>query len=315
MILVRSILFLLSSIMRGSAATDTPTRAPLINSGRMSRRLRSLSTYPKHRTQRIWHIDPYEPDVPYSVRMASPTAVTVLANGSREVFRKRVKRDLPGRFVVEGRTLIYETFPRAEERHRRAVSKSQAKLADRAARETRARANPSYKAFVRRLTAELGRPRQAGACDRRQLAFRAPSDERCAELIQEARRSGASATLYLARWGRELRVVAGRVGQLAALFDWEMYGMGTFEPALDALDRDAGVTIDYVGWFGIICSFTLDHRPPRRNKYLGPLSELFNMRLDVLARCFQARSLVIGDRSEADAVTRLIEDPGTVPEE
>lgn len=278
----------------------------------MPAKVKPLSAYPVRETKRIWKIAPYDPAVAYSVRMASPTLLTVLANGSREVFRKRVERDLPGQFRVKGRTLIYEVYPRELERARRAHVEAERMRAERAREEATARGNPAYRAFVRRLTKELGKPRAARACDRKQLAFRAPSDERCAELIQEARRSAASATLYLARWGRELRVIAGRVGPLAALFEWNLYGPGALEPALDALDRDAGLTIDYIGWAADTFSFSLDRRP--RRERLAAVNDVFFINRAGLARQQRARRFAVGDPADSAPITRVIVDPGTEDE-
>jgi hypothetical protein len=291
------------------------------------RKLRPLTSYPVTRTKILWRIAPFDPSLAYSTHMRSPRTLTVLANGSREVYRTRVERDLPGRFAVRDRTLVYETYPREQERWRRGRVAWKAALARRVAAEARAQANPAYKRFHRRLVAELGRPRRARANGRAVPAFRAPSDQRCAELIEEAKRSGASATLFLTPWGRELRVVAGPVSQLAALWDAETFGTNTgayvlaelddrgpFERALEALDVDAGLTIEYVGFYGRFFSLRLERRP-RRTSYLDALSEAFDVGKPWLAARLRTRSLTIGDRSEWQQITREIVDPGDEVEE
>jgi hypothetical protein len=258
----------------------------------------------------VWRIEPFDREIPYSVHMPSSRTVTVLANGRDEIYRAKVDPKLPGRFRVAGCWLVHERSPRAEEELRRDVAAQEAKLAARA----KAEKDQQFQAFVRRLTKELGAPRKARACDRAQRAFHAPSDERCAELIAEAHRSHAAATLYLAPWGRELRVVAGRVGGLAALFDWNIYGPGLLEPALDELDADAGLTIDYMwneDWF----SLHLD-RVPRRAVSLGKaIAKGFGYgersRREITT-CLKARAWVVGPPASGwEQLWDVIRDPGT----
>jgi hypothetical protein len=275
----------------------------------MPRTPRPLSSYPELTTTRVWRIDPYDRATAYSVRMASSRTVTVLANGRDEVYRAKVDPGLPGRHAIAGRWLVHQRSPRAEEEVRRSVAAHQAKLAAWA----KAEKDRAFQAFVRRLTKELGAPRKARACDRAQRAFRAPSDERCAALIAEARRSRAAATLYLAPWGRELRVVAGRVGGLAALFDWNIYGPGRLEPALDALDEAAGLTIDYIGdeeWF----SLHLDRVPRRPASHGKAITRGFGYgarsQRDITTR-LKARAWIVGPPASAWARRwDFIRDPG-----
>ena len=285
-----------------SAGCDTLRAVP--------RTPRPLSSYPALKTTRVWRIEPFDRKIAYSVRMPSLRTVTVLANGRAEIYRAKVDPKLPGRFRVSERWLVHERSPRAEEELRRHVAAQEAKLATRA----KAEKNPRFQTFVRRLTKELGAPRKARACDRAQRAFRAPSDERCAELIADARRSHAAATLYLAPWGRELRVVAGRVGGLAALFDWNIYGPGLLEPALDELDADAGLTIDYIcneDWFSLHLE-----RLPRRAVALGKaIAKGFGYgersRRDITTH-LKSRAWVVGPpASEWEQVWDVIRDPGT----
>lgn len=269
-----------------------------------------LRSFPVSHRRQLWKIAPYDPKKAYTTRMPSKRTVTVLEEGSREVHRQKVEPDLPGRFVVEGCWLVYVSYPRAAEELRRDQSKQAAADANRASELAAAKGSSAFKAFILRLNRELGRARTARACDREHRAYRAPSDARCAELIQEARRSGASATLFLAPWARELRVVPGGIGALAALFDWNTYGPGDLAPALEALDAAAGLTLDHV-FNEDQFSLHLDRTPHS----IAPIAKVLAARLQFsmseMVAALEARVLTVGEPpSTWTKFSDAIYDPG-----
>jgi hypothetical protein len=280
----------------------------------VARALRPLSSYPQRVVKKIWKIAPYDKTVIYSTRKSSPARLTILENGRKEIFATKIKRDHPGHYVIAGRWLVLETRPRAAEADRRRAAEERAIEAARLAAVAKAEAKPVYKSFIRRLTKELGPPRKAEACNRKHLAFKAPDDARCAELIAEARTSGASATLFYAQWGRELRVVAGSPAPLFALFNWNAWGPGdggTLEEAVTALDRAAGVTLDYVDFMGDVFSLSLD-RSLRKIPFEAVLADRLHCQVEWLREDFPNKRLVYGERpAKWKKLTSLIEDPGT----
>jgi len=280
----------------------------------MARALRPLSSYPARVVKKIWKIAPYDKKLVYSTRKSSPTRLTVLENGRKEVFATKIERDHPGNYGIAGQWLVLETSPRAAEAHRRDVAEAHANETARLAAVAKAEANPAYKSFVRQLTKELGRPRKAAACNRNHLAFTAPKDARCAELIAQARASGASATLFYARWGRELRVVAGSPAPLFALFDWTAWGPsdgGTLEQAVTALDDAAGLVLDYVDFIGSVFSLSLD-RPLRKIPFEAVLARRLQCKVAWLREDFPKQRLVYGERPTTwKKLSSRITDPGT----
>ena len=247
----------------------------------------------------------------YITRRPSKRIVEVLEQGSRVFHRQAVDPKATGDFVIERGWLINRTYPRAEEDNRIQLLEAAETRARIARERARVEGDPEFKKFVGRTTRELGSPRRAMACDQRQRAFPAPGDTRCAELIQEARASGASATLFLAPWGRELRVIAGRVGKLAALFDWSAFGPGTLEPALDALDRDAGLTLDHV-WYGASeFSLHLDRVPKRVATYAAVLANHLDAFKAPVVAALRARVWTVGPATDTwSKITSKIYDPG-----
>lgn len=125
-------------------------------------------------------------------------------------------------------------------------------------------------------------------------AFPAPDDARCAELLQVARAAGGAATLYLAPWARELRVVAGRVGELAELF----LGPHELEPVFDALDRDAGLTLDYVATDLHQYALHVDRMPTQLAKY-GAALETHLVHDGPIATLRRERRLALGPPASA----------------
>jgi len=234
----------------------------------------------------------------------------VLEEGSREIHRRTVEPDLPGRFAVKGGWLVYVTYPRAAEEFRRHDVEAAEASAKRASELAAASGSPAFKAFILRLNRELGRARNARACDQEHRAYPAPSDVRCAELIQEARRSGASATLYLAPWARELRVVPGGVGALAALFDWNAYGHGDLAPAFEALDAAAGLTLDHV-FNEDQFSFHVDRTPRSFAAIAKVLAQRLTFKTSEMTAAIEACVLTVGEPASAwTKFTTEIYDPG-----
>jgi hypothetical protein len=233
---------------------------------------------------------------------------------SCRIFATKIERDHPGNYYVAGRWLVLETSPRGTEEHRRRVAEARANETARLAAVAKAEAKPAYKLFIRQLTKELGTPRKAAACNRKHLAFKAPGDARCAELVAEARTNGASATLFYARWGRELRVVAGSPAPLFALFDWNAWGPsdgGTLEQAVMALDKAAGVTLDYVEFTGGVFSLSLD-RPLRKIPFEAVLADRLQCQVEWLREDFPKKRLACGERPTTwKKLSSQIEDPGT----
>lgn len=279
----------------------------------MARALRSLSSYPTRVVKKIWKITPYEKAVVYSTRKSSPTRLTVVENGRKEIFATKIDREHSGNYRVDGRWLVLETNPRMEEEYRRYIAEYEAAETARVDALAKAEAKPAYKAFIRALTKELGKPRKAEACNRKHLAFKAPRDARCAELIAEAKTSGASATLFYARSGRELRVVAGPPTALFALFDWNVWGPndGELEKAIAALDKAAGVTLDYVEFTGEAFAISLD-RPLRKAPFEAVLADRLQYRVEWLREDLPKQRLVYGNRPVTwKKLTSRIVDPGT----
>jgi hypothetical protein len=279
----------------------------------MVRAVRPLSSYAQRVVKKIYKISPYDKAVAYSTRRSSPTRLTILENGSKEIFAMKVERD-SGHYRIDKQWLVLETSPRAQESWRRFVAGCETERKDRLAAEADSAAKPAYKTFIRALTRELGKPRRAAACNRKHLAFEAPSDGRCAELIAEARTSGAAATLYYARWGRELRVVAGPPVALFALFDWQAWSPGTgvtLEQAVAALDKAAGLTLDYVEFSAEAFSLSLD-RPLRKIPFEAVLADRLQCKVERLREGLSARRLVYGKRPVSwKKRTSKIVDPGT----
>ena len=281
----------------------------------MARTLRPLSSYPARVVKKIWKITPYDKKQGYSVRKSSPTRLTVLENGSKTIFATKIDRDHAGMYYVDGPWLVLETSPRATEAHRRSIAEWKQREATRLAATAKAQARPTYKQFIRQLTKELGAPRKAAACNRQHLAFKAPTDARCAELVAEATTCGASATLFYARWGRELRVVAGSPVPLFALFDWNAWGPdkgGTLEQAVIALDKAAGVTLDYVAFTGDIFSLSLAR--PLRGKipFETVLADRLRCKVEWLREDFPKQRLLYGNRPATwKRLSSRIIDPGT----
>lgn len=283
----------------------------------MVRALRPLSSYPTRVVKKIWKITPYDKAVVYSTRKSSPTRLTVVENGRKEIYATKIEREHSGNYRVQGQWLVLETSPRTEEEFRRFIAKREASEKVRLDALAMAEAKPAYRSFVRALTKELGKPRKAEACNRKHLAFKAPSDARCAELIVEAKRSGASATLFYARWGRELRVVAGPATALFALFGWDAWGPNDreLEKAIAALDKAAGVTLDYVEFTGEAFSISLD-RSPRKIPFEKVLADRLHYLVEWLREDVPKQRLVYGNRPVTwKKLTSRIVDPGTEDED
>ncbi len=279
----------------------------------MARALRPLSSYPTRVVQKIWNITPYDRSVVYSTRKSSPTRLTVVENGRKEVFAIKIEREHSGNYRIAGRWLVLETNPRMEEQYRRLIAAAEAAETVRLDAVAAAEAKPAYKAFIRALTKELGKPRKAEACNRKHLAFKAPSDARCADLITEAKTRGASATLFYARWGRELRVVAGPPTALFALFGWNVWGPNDreLEKAIAALDKAAGVTLDYVDFTSEAFSISLA-RPLRKAPFEAVLANRLGYRVAWLREDLPKKRLVYGNRPVTwKKLTSRIVDPGT----
>lgn len=280
--------------------------------------MKPLSAFPVVVTKRLWKITPFERGVPYSTHRPTKTSVAVLVQGRTEIYRRTIPRDVPGRIFVQGQWLVHETFPRSEEAERRARIEAAAIREARATRIAKLEATPAFRAYVQRVTAELGKPRRARACDRVHRAFRAPEDRRCAELVEAARGAGAAATLYLAPWGRELRI-AESLGAIGALFDWQSYHSGTLEAALDALDEQVGATFEYIGgddWFAL----RLDSAPPKSRAFYSLVTKLataLHARGDTVARELAATHAWIRGKpaSTWKKSASRIYDPGTEDED
>ncbi len=273
--------------------------------------MKPLSAFPVVVTKRLWKITPFEKGVPYSTHRPTKTSVAVLVQGRTEIHRRTIPRDVPGRIFVQGQWLVHETFPRSEEMERRALVEAAAIREARAARIATLEASPAFRAFLRRTSAELGKPRRARACDRKHRAFRAPTDDRhCSELVELARAAGGAATLYLAPWGREIRI-AESLGSIGALFGWQSYHSGTLEAALDALDTESGATFDYIGgddWFAL----RLDSAPPKNRAIAKNLARALSARPEAVQRALAARAWVRGEPMTAwKKVASTIYDPGS----
>jgi hypothetical protein len=258
-------------------------------------------------TKRIWKIAPLDPARYYSSHLPSPRVVAVLENGRKEVFRTAVKPVEGDAFVVENGWLVHRSFPRRLQALKDERAATTARLARRAAIRSTALAAPAYKDFLRRVTRELGKPRAAKACGRAQIAFKAPNDARCAELIEEARRAHAAATLFLAGWGRELRVVPGGPAALCTLFG--DYFHDPLETMFEDLDADGGLTFDYIAddqQFAL----HLARRPRRAKAHAANLIGPFGLELADVTAALNKRALVVGDPASTWRKTqRAIIDP------
>ncbi|MCE9571781.1 MAG: hypothetical protein K8W52_01360 [Deltaproteobacteria bacterium] len=219
--------------------------------------------------RRLWRLPHPDPKKAYSAYRASPRRIEVLEQGKRVLHREAVDPDAPGDYVVEHGWLIHRTYPRAAAEH----AQEQQRAADLARRKATALAKaeraPAFQAYLAQLERELGAPRIPKTLGHPMRAYPAPRDARCAVLIQQARAAGGAATLYLAPWARELRVVVGRVGQLAELF----LGPHRLEQAFDALDRDAGLTLEYVATDHWQFALHVDRPPKAKARYADVLEE------------------------------------------
>ncbi len=270
---------------------------------------------PESVERRLWKLKRPDPANVYSAGRVSPTRVEVRENGRKVLHRETVQRDAPGEFVVERGWLIHRTYPRATEAYRREQeAKARAEEIE-AAKLAIAAAAPEYVAFVKRLRRELGRSRQARACDQRHLAFRAPDLRRCTALIAEAHSIGAAATLFLAGWGRELRVVPDRVDRFTGLWGWSCHGDGELSAAFAALDEDAGLTLEYVAdqdYFAPQFALLLDRVPKRRAQHAAALGRALDTHVGTVSTALRGKRWAVGPPPTVwKKVVNWIIDPGT----
>lgn len=260
--------------------------------------------------RRLWRLPVRDKKKAYSARRASPSIVEVLEQGSKALHREKVDARAPGDYLVVGEWLVHRTYPRAEAAYHKALEREAAAAKRRATASAKAEAAPKFQALIGQLTRELGKPRTPKTLHHAMRSFPAPDDARCAELIQHARGAGGAATLYLAPWARELRVVAGRVGQLAELF----LGPHELEPVFDALDRDAGLTLDYVATDLDQYALHVDRRPKQLAKY-GAALETHLVHDDPIATLRRERRLALGPPASAwKRRARTIREPITGPD-
>ncbi|MBL0220221.1 MAG: hypothetical protein IPQ07_40920 [Myxococcales bacterium] len=226
-----------------------------------------MARLPSFIDHRLWRLSPRDRKKAYSVLRPSPGIVEVLEEGRKVLHRAKVTPKAPGEYVLVDDWLVHRTFPRVDAAYRKEKEREAAAKTRSANAIDKAERAPKFQVFLDQLTRELGKPRIPKTLRCRMRAFRAPDDARCLELVQQARAAGGAATLYLAPWARELRVVAGRVSQLAELF----LGPHELEAVFDALDRDAGLTLEYVATDIEQYSLRIDRAPKRIATYRSQL--------------------------------------------
>ncbi|HTL33444.1 MAG TPA: hypothetical protein VL326_09975 [Kofleriaceae bacterium] len=105
---------------------------------------------------------------------------------------------------------------------------------------------PAFRAFLREVETKFGKLRRVTARDVPMWAVSAPKLEQVGIWARKARAVGGAATLYYEAGEPEIRIVAGKLSQLTALFSAKLYESGKLAQAVQSLDDASGVTFDYI---------------------------------------------------------------------
>ena len=212
----------------------------------------------------------------YTADRTGPQSVHVFEE-SKVVFKLRVMEPEARTtyHVVDG-WVVARTYPADE-------ASQEARVA--AAREfgKRNRAASSaapFRAFLQKLTDELGAPTRRRACDVVAIHFAKPRGKpRIDEIVQEARAAGGAATICTFRGDDVLCVVSGGVERLAALFDWSWYGSGELIAALHDLDADAGLSFEHIDPYDSF-ALRLSRAPARAKAHARALGAVWPLDVD-----------------------------------
>jgi hypothetical protein len=199
---------------------------------------------PQSVERRLWRLPKQDPSKAYSTHRPSPLIVEVLEQGSKVLGRVRVKKaeGEHGEFHIENGWLVVRTFPQRVRADEVAAENHRQETLQKAAA---ARA-PAFRRFLAALEDELGPYEKRRECDVTVYAFEPPSRRRCAALLKQARAAGATGSLVDTGPEIKLLITPGGAHRTAAFFGWSTYGPGNLEPALEALDADAGLTVNEV---------------------------------------------------------------------